>query len=81
MAKVVDALKARGFVSPYLKYYVVARVNFLRFKKDGTFDFDDTIDKLTASANKIDPDKVNKEDIAKMGGSSDSGSADSDEGD
>ena len=81
VAKVVDALKARGFVSQYLKYYVVARVNFLRFKKDGTFDFDDTIDKLTASANKIDPDKVRKEDIAKMGGALGSESADSDEGD
>ena len=81
VAEVVDALKARGFVSPYLKNYVVARVNFLRFKKDGTFDFDDTIDKLTASAKKIDPDKVSKEDLAKMGGASGSGSADSDEGD
>ena len=29
VAGVVDALKARGFVSQYLKYYVVARVNFL----------------------------------------------------
>ena len=56
-------------------------MNFLRFKKDGTFDFDDTIDKMTASANKIDPDKVSKEDIAKMGGALGSGSADSDEGD
>jgi ParB family transcriptional regulator, chromosome partitioning protein len=65
---VVEALKAHGLVSPYLKYYVVARVNFLRFKKDGTFDFDDTIEKLTASARKIDPSKVRKDDVAKMGG-------------
>jgi len=68
VGKVVEALKSRGLVSPYLKYYVVARVNFLRFKKGGTFDFDETIDKLTASARKIDPAKVRKEDIAKMGG-------------
>jgi ParB family chromosome partitioning protein len=68
VVKVVEALKSHGLVSPYLKYYVVARVNFLRFKKDGTFDFDETIDKLTASARKIDPAKVRKEDIAKMGG-------------
>jgi ParB family chromosome partitioning protein len=68
VVKVVDALKARGFVSAYLKYYVVARVNFLRFKKGGEFDFDDTIDKLTASARKIDVSKVRKEDIGKMGG-------------
>ncbi len=68
VAKVVESLKSRGLVSPYLKYYVVARVNFLRFKKDGTFDFDDTIDRITASARKIDPDKVRKEDVARMGG-------------
>jgi ParB family chromosome partitioning protein len=68
VVKVVEALKARGFQSAYLKNYVVARVNFLRFKKDGTFDFDQTIDKLTASVQKIDSSKVNKEDIAKMGG-------------
>ncbi|MBX7113352.1 MAG: ParB N-terminal domain-containing protein [Myxococcaceae bacterium] len=64
----VDSLKARGLVSPYLKNYVVARVNFLRFKKDGHFDFDETIDKLHAAVKKIDPTQVNKEDVAKMGG-------------
>ncbi len=65
---VVDALKARGLVSPYLKSYVVARVNFLRFKKDGDFDFDETIAKLTAAVKKIDAGRVQKEDVAKMGG-------------
>ena len=68
VVKVVEALKARGFVSAYLKYYVVARVNFLRFKKGGTFDFDDTIDTLITAVKKIDPALVHKEDIAKMGG-------------
>ncbi len=68
VTKVVEALKARGFVSAYLKYYVVARVNFLRFKRGGTFDFDDTIEKLAASAKKIDPGAVRKEDITRMGG-------------
>ncbi len=67
-AKAVDALKARGLVSPYLKYFVVARVNFLRFKKDGTFDFDETIEKMTAAARKLDVAKVKKEDIGRMGG-------------
>ncbi len=68
VVKVVEALKARGFQSAYLKNYVVARVNFLRFKKDGVFDFDQTIDKLKASVMKIDVASVKKEDIAKMGG-------------
>ncbi len=64
----VEALKARGLVSPYLKYFVVARVNFLRFKKDGDFEFDETIEKLLAATRKIDVSKVNKDDVAKMGG-------------
>jgi ParB family chromosome partitioning protein len=65
---VVDALRARGFVSAYLRYYVVARINFLRFKKGGTFEFEETIERLVASARKIDPDRIRREDIARMGG-------------
>ncbi|MGQ0503968.1 MAG: chromosome partitioning protein ParB [Myxococcaceae bacterium] len=65
---VVDKLKAKGLLSPYLKNYVVARVNFLRFKKGDDFEFDDTIDKMMAATAKIDPDKVRKEDVAKLGG-------------
>jgi ParB family chromosome partitioning protein len=65
---VVDALKQKGLTSPYLKNYVVARVNFLRFAKGDDFDFDDTIDKLTRSVKKIDASKVSKDDVAKVGG-------------
>ncbi|MFZ5471045.1 MAG: ParB N-terminal domain-containing protein [Myxococcota bacterium] len=68
VAEVVAKLKERGLLSPYLKNFVVARVNFLRFKKEGDFDFDETIDKLTASVRKIDPGKITKEDLAKAGG-------------
>ena len=68
VVRVVEALKAKGLQSPYLKNYVVARVNFLRFKKDGDFEFDDTIQKMIDATKKIDPGKVNKEDLAKMGG-------------
>ncbi|MDP2274477.1 MAG: ParB N-terminal domain-containing protein [Archangium sp.] len=68
VVRVVEALKARGLQSPYLKNYVVARVNFLRFKKDGEFEFDETIQKMIDATRKIDPSKVNKDDLAKMGG-------------
>jgi ParB family chromosome partitioning protein len=68
VVRVVEALKAKGLQSPYLKPYVVARVNFLRFKKEGDFEFDDTIQKMIDATRKIDPTKVNKEDLAKMGG-------------
>lgn len=65
---VVAQLKERGLVSPYLKSYVVARVNYLRFKKEGEFDFDEVIDKMMVATQKIDPSRVSKEDVAKMGG-------------
>ena len=69
VVKVVDALKAKGLESPYLKNYVVARVNFLRFKKDTSdLEFEPTIEKLMASVNKIDAGGVKKEDLARMGG-------------
>jgi hypothetical protein len=47
---------------------VVARLNLLRFKPSGTFDFDETVDKMIASAGKFDMASVKKEDLAKMGG-------------
>ncbi len=68
VVRVVEALKAKGLASPYLKNYVVARVNFLRFKKEGEFEFDETIQKMIDATQKIDPGKVNKDDLAKMGG-------------
>lgn len=65
----VAAMKARGLDSPYLKNFVVARVNYLRFKKgDGPFDWEETISKMHASVKKMDTSKVNKEDLARMGG-------------
>ncbi|AKQ67616.1 hypothetical protein A176_004528 [Myxococcus hansupus] len=66
---VVDALKERGLQSPYLKNFVVARINFLRFRKDGGKpDFDGTVDRMLASARKFNVDKVRREDIGRMGG-------------
>jgi ParB family chromosome partitioning protein len=69
VVKVVAQLKEKGLTSPYLKNFVVARVNFLRFVKgDKVPDFDDAIDKMAASVAKIDPGSVKKEDLARMGG-------------
>ena len=68
VVKVVEALKAKGLSSPYLKNFVVARVNFLRFKKGGEFDFEETVKKMVVSTKKIDPAKVDKNAIAAMGG-------------
>ena len=64
----VEKLKARGLTSPYLKPFVVSRVNFTRFSKATTFDFDETLDKIIASAQKFNVEKVRQEDVAKSGG-------------
>ena len=68
VAKVVEALKTKGLTSPYLKAFVVARVNPIRFSKATEFDFDEVIDKMSASAKKFNVDKVKQEDVAKAGG-------------
>jgi len=63
----VAALKAHGFQSPYLKAFVVGRINYLRFKK-GKAEFDDTIAKLIAAAQKFDAAKVKPGQITASGG-------------
>ena len=64
----VEKLKAKGLTSPYLKAFVVSRVNYTRFSKATTFDFDETLDKIIASAQKFNVDKVKQDDVAKAGG-------------
>jgi ParB family transcriptional regulator, chromosome partitioning protein len=64
----VEKLKAKGLTSPYLKPFVVSRVNYTRFSKATTFDFDETLDKIIASAAKFNVDRVKQEDVAKSGG-------------
>ena len=68
VSKVVNALKARGLTSPYLKPFVVARVNPIRFSKATEFDFDEVMDKMIASAGKFNVERVKQEDVAKVGG-------------
>jgi ParB family transcriptional regulator, chromosome partitioning protein len=64
----VEKLKAKGLTSPYLKPFVVSRVNYTRFSKATTFDFDDALDKIVASAAKFNVDRIKQEDVAKSGG-------------
>ena len=64
----VEKLKAKGLTSPYLKPFVVSRVNYTRFSKATSFDFDDTLDKIIASAAKFNVEKIKQEDVAKSGG-------------
>lgn len=64
----VAQLKSRGFESPYLKAFVVARINPLRFQRKPTADFDETIDKMMASAKRFDAGKIKADQVARSGG-------------
>jgi ParB family chromosome partitioning protein len=64
----VEKLKAKGLTSPYLRSFVVARVNYTRFSKATSFDYDETLDKIIASAQKFNAERVKQEDVAKAGG-------------
>jgi ParB family chromosome partitioning protein len=68
VSAVVERLKARGLTSPYLRSFVVARVNYTRFSKADSFDFDEALDKIIASASKFNVDRIKQEDVAKAGG-------------
>jgi ParB family transcriptional regulator, chromosome partitioning protein len=69
----VDALKTKGLTSPYLKSFVVARVNPTRFRpKDApTLSFDEALDRMTQAAIKMNPEKIKMEDVARSGGAPD----------
>ena len=64
----VKALKARGFESPYLRAFVVARVNPLRFQRGAKGTFDETIGKMISAARRFDPAKVRADQLAATGG-------------
>jgi len=64
----VAALKQKGMDSPYLKAFVVARINPLRFQKKPTADFDETIDKMIGSAQRFDAGKIRSDQVARSGG-------------
>jgi ParB family transcriptional regulator, chromosome partitioning protein len=68
VSNVVAALKERGLTSPYLKPFVIARTNPIRFSKATEFDFDEVMDKMIGSASRFKVDRVRQEDVAKIGG-------------
>jgi ParB family chromosome partitioning protein len=76
VVELVTALKAAGLKSAYLKPFVVARLNPLRFvpaargkkKAESAPDFDRTLDQMFARSEKFDTSKVRPQDLASMGG-------------
>ena len=73
IVKQVEALKAKGLMSPYLKSFVVARVNPIRFRpKDASpLSFDEAFDRMASATAKFNPEKIRMEDLARSGGAVD----------
>ncbi len=73
VAAVVTGLKGRGFTSPYLKTFVVARINPLRFIKGELPPLPELLATMTKRAKGMKLDKVRPEDVARSGGPPDEG--------
>jgi ParB family chromosome partitioning protein len=68
VGKIVDRLKKKGLTSPYLRPFVVARINPIRFSTSTEFDFDNVLDRMETSAGKFNVDKIRQEDVVRVGG-------------
>ncbi|MGE0439593.1 MAG: ParB N-terminal domain-containing protein [Gemmatimonadales bacterium] len=64
----VAELRARGLESPYLKAFVIARINPIRFKRGAKMDPDEIIEKMTAAAGRLDAGKIKPGQVAAAGG-------------
>ncbi|HVG95200.1 MAG TPA: ParB N-terminal domain-containing protein [Planctomycetota bacterium] len=71
VAEVVAALKARGLTSPYLRAFVVARINPLRWGKREKAPFDGTLDEMEKRLARFDAGKITPGDLARTGGAPD----------
>jgi len=71
VAAVIEKLKARGFVSPYLRAFVVARINPLRWMQGEPPPLDDVLKTMRERASKFNTEKVKQEDLAGAGGAPD----------
>jgi ParB family chromosome partitioning protein len=65
---IVEKLKARGLTSPYLRPFVAARINPIRFSKATSFDFDEVMEKMMAAAGKFNIERVKPEEVTKAAG-------------
>ena len=61
--RAVAALKERGILSPYMRPFVVSRIDFLRFVKGDPPTFDDAFRRLLRSAERFDAGKFDQRDI------------------
>jgi len=70
---VVAKLKAKGLMSPYLRSFVVARVNPLRWIQGEPPPLDEVLKTMRERVAKFNTDRIKQEDLAVMGGTPDEG--------
>jgi len=68
VTEIIAALKARGIESPYLRAFVTARINPVRFKKDAATTVEQLLDKMQRAAEKFDVGKVRSEEVKAAAG-------------
>src|SRR2546423_8562041 len=68
VAEVIAKLKARGFVSPYLRAFVVARINPLRWIQGEPPPLEEVLKTMRERAAKSTTEKIKQEDLASAGG-------------
>lgn len=68
VGEIVQKLKGRGLTSPYLRPFVVARINPIRFSTSTEFDFDEVMGRMGRAADKFKVEKIRQEDIVRAGG-------------
>src|SRR6185503_13342975 len=68
VSETIAKLKERGLVSPYLRNFVIARINPLRWIKDEPPPLVEVLKTMRERVSRFNVDKVNQQDLAKMGG-------------
>jgi len=71
VAEVIARLKARGFVSPYLRAFVVARINPLRWIQGEPPPLEEVLKTMRERAAKFNTERIKQEDLATVGGAPD----------
>jgi len=68
VTELVGVLKDQGLQSPYLRNFVVARLNPIRFQKSVSMSLDQAIEKMASAAERFDPKRIKVTDVARSGG-------------
>jgi ParB family chromosome partitioning protein len=68
VSEAVKKLKEKGFVSPYLRAFVVARINPLRWIQGDPPPLDEVLKTMRERAAKFNVDKIKQSDLANVGG-------------